>query len=298
MASLGLAGLMLAPDVIQLRVPVVGLPTAGQVIPGAMITSRLDARRGADDGSLAFTWHVRSTGVPSTMRASLQLGSRFFANPRPECISTLLRMNAKTPRILQSPPLPIDSTLRWPAGAPRTVNALNFSVETWNGRSGTVEADCASPALEAVLALSEAAVFAELPLQSGARAVGRGQRVVVLEATPNGSARVANVVTTSANRRTFCSYGAATFVLVNRGQGEAVLLTATRQRSGSGAVVCASSLILSLADGTGHETTWLAMGKRSAEESAAWLRDAQLVVIEWQPRATVSVTSTPSEGPR
>jgi len=162
--------------------------------------------------------------------------------------------------------------------------------------SGTVEADCAARAPEAVLALSEAAVFTELSLQSGARAIRRGQRVVVLDATPNGSARVANVVTTSANRATLCSYEAATFVLVNRGQREAVLLTATRQRSGSGAVVCASSLILSLADGTGHETTWLAMGKRSAEKSAAWLRDAQLVVIEWQPRATVSITPTSPEG--
>ncbi len=297
-ASVGLAGLVFAPDVMEIRAPVAELPAVGQVIPGAVITSRLEAKRGLGNDSLAFTWHVRSTGVPSTMRASLQLGSRFSANPRRECISTLLRMSAKSPRILQLPPLPIDGTLRWPAGAPRTVDSLSFSVVTWNGVSGTVEADCGARALEAVLDLSEAVVFAVLPLQSGARATGRGQRVEVLDATPNGSARVANVVTTSANRATFCSYEAATFVLVNRGQGEAVLLTATRQRSGFGAVVCTSSLILSLADGTGHETTWLAMGKRSAEESAAWLRDAQLVVIEWQPRATVSITPTFPEGAR
>jgi hypothetical protein len=229
------------------------------------------------------------------MRATQLRGRPYVATPETEC-SIFLNLRVPGFATLRSPPLPLDSGLTWPAGAPRTVDSLSFSHVVWSGRANTQEARCAQRGWPAHLELSEPVILAELPLRPGARLTRNGQRVVIRDAAFNGSSRVASVVTNSTDAGSLCAFSTPSYFLVNRVQREAVVLEAARQDGAFGARICTRRLILSLADSIGRATSWSALGKQDSASSEAWLRDAQLVVIEWRSRAIVSISPSAAEG--
>jgi hypothetical protein len=289
LASFGFAGLMFAPEALQLTTPVQDSPSLSQLIPGAQVSSRVETQRGIASDSSAHTWHVSSSGIPSNLRVEQQLTGLFELNPSSDCIPQELGIRIPSHRVLQFPLMPIDQSLRWPAGAPKKIDSLSFAEMAVPAGGRPIAATCVSRTLRAQFVFSEPVVFAEVPLRTGAQSTRNGQRVVIRDAAPNGSPHVASVLVQNVHKGALCGSGHPTFVLINRTLREAVLLKATS--SGSyGARICGYRYVLTLASGAGRPIPWQAVGRASVDESAAWLRDAQLVIIEWQHRATAMVT--------
>ena len=108
-ASVALASLMLAPDMIGLHAPIPALRTASEALPGTVVSSRLETRRGAGSDSLTRTWHLYVAGLPSSVRASMQHGYHFSAGQSSDCRTTFLATASPALRTLQVPSLPIDT---------------------------------------------------------------------------------------------------------------------------------------------------------------------------------------------
>ncbi len=295
LASFGLAGLMFLPDALQVRAPRDASPSAASVAPGAIVSSRLEAQRSEGGDSLTLVWHLRTSGIAPTLRAMQQQISPYAASSTRECTRMALFLGVPTYGTLQTPPLPLDSALQWPAGAPKTVDSLSFSQVVWSGLANTPHARCASKGWDVQLELFEPVIFAELPVRTGARATHRGQRVVIRDAAPNGSGLVASVVATSVGAGTLCSNDASTYVLVNRGKREAISLAPIQHDGAFGIQLCTRRFLLAPSDSAGRVVSWSTLGKQSSEETTAWLRDAQLVVIEWRSRGIVSISPSAVE---
>ncbi len=291
LASFAFAGLMFAPETLQLTPPLPERPSLSQLIPGAQISSRVGAQRDTESDSLATVWHVRSTGIPANLRVEQQVLGLFERNPSADCVPQELSIRIPPHRVLQFPLLPVDHSLRWPVGAPRKIDSLSFAEVAVPAGGRLIAASCVARTLRAQFEFSEPVVFADIPLKTRAQFTHAGQRVVIRDATPNGSPHVASVLVQNVHKGALCGSGLPTFVLINRRLGEAVLLKTTFAGS-YGARICAYRFVLTLATGDGQAIAWKAMGRDSMDESAAWLSDAQLMVIDWQSRANAMVVPT------
>lgn len=285
-----LAALMFVPAKLRMLAPYDELVEQTQALPNLTISSRLEAQRSSTGDSLALLWHLRTSGIPTTVRARQQGRSQYANSAEPECHGIRLGLSMPLFGILREPSLPIGSAITWPAGAPHVVDSLSFSRLAWSGFANTAEARCASSGWSVQLELSEPAVFAELPLRAGERVTHSGQRVAISETSRGGSSRIASLVTLAVSPSTLCDFDSPTFVLVNRVTREAVSLTLVAQQKGFDAQLCRNRYLLALADSTGRETTWQSLGKRTTSDVARWLQDARIVVIEWQHRGNVSIT--------